>query len=210
MPHTTLLQQLFAHEQVFMLPTPAVPEEPKTVQPLAEPSPENHVNTVETAEAAAPTATPEPSSEKTTPPALVAEGPAVAEPAAALPPPRPGQLQLSHRVLLLVDGPTGEELALLEQILQAVGYTRDNTDLLDVATLRGQPLKAGLLEKSVHHFISFGVPLKRIGLQIFLMPYQPRAVENIQFMLSHPLAELQADKAKKKALWQGLRAMFGV
>ena len=136
--------------------------------------------------------------------------PVAAAPADAVPTPRPGQLQLTHRVLLLVDGPTAADLALLEQILQAVGYTRDNTDLLDVATLRGQPLKAGLLEKSVHHFISFGVPLKRIGLQIFLMPYQPRAVENIQFMLSHPLAELQADKAKKKALWQGLRAMFGV
>ena len=119
-------------------------------------------------------------------------------------------MPLSHKVLLLVDGPSEEDLTLLGQILQSVGYTRENTDLLDVAVLRGQPLKPELLQKSVHHFISFGVPLKRIGLQLFLMHYQPRPVENIQFMLSHPLAELQADKAKKKALWQGLRLMFGL
>lgn len=194
MRDSAFLQQLFAGEQVFLIP------EPDDVSPeIPVPS------------AAAPVVAAEQPVEEP-----VAEVPGAApvapvpDPIPATPVAEPLPAAFRHQVLILVDNPSAEDLTLLENILKAVNLSLDSVELLDLAKVAGLRYKELLNDQYLHHLLSFGVPLKKVGLQIFLMPYQARLVEGVQFLLVDPLQDIQADKDKKKALWRVLKQLFTI
>lgn len=194
MRDSAFLQQLFAGEQVFLIP------EPDDVSPE-----------IPVPAAAAPVVAAEQPVEEP-----VAEAP-VAAPVAPVPDPIPATpvaeplpAAFRHQVLILVDNPSAEDLTLLENILKAVNLSLDSVELLDLAKVAGLRYKELLNDQYLHQLLSFGVPLKKVGLQIFLMPYQARQVEGVQFLLVDPLQDIQADKDKKKALWRVLKQLFTI
>jgi hypothetical protein len=190
------LRQLFADETLFLVPEPApvVLVEPATARA------ETHGAKGEGQRAEDPA--PTPAAESVAPLAPVV---APAEP--VLPPAPP---PFRRETIVLVDRPSPEDLALLENILKAVSLTLADVDLLDLQQLKGQDFKPLLESKTAHQFISFGVGLKKLNLDLVLVPYRIQPVEGVQFLLADPLAQLHTDKAKKKALWIGLQVLFGV
>lgn len=220
MSDAAFLQQLFAGELLFRIPEtePALPE--TEITPSRTP-----VQEAVPAAAAAPvssvvdkTAVTAPA-EKAVPVAgtPVAGTPvadiSVADISAVVPPtetPDTDALPAAfrHQVLILTDNPSPEELTLLENILKAVQLSLDTVELLDLSKVAGLRYKELLSDKYLHHLLSFGVPLKKVGLQIFLMPYQAREVEGVQFLLVDALKDIQDDKNKKKALWNVLKQLF--
>ena len=200
------LQILFAHETLFVVPEPARIQQgagsgergaataefsigdspqPPTPEPVAQPTP-----VVATSEPVLPPVDP---SDLPRPP---------------LPAPSPPPFR--RETIVLVDRPKPEDLALLENILKAVSLTLADVDLLDLQKLKGQDFKPLLESKTAHQVISFGVGLKKLNLDLVLVPYRIQPVEGIQFLLADPLAQLHTDKAKKRALWINLQVLFGV
>ncbi len=204
---TAFLQQLFSQEQLFLISsdnsvqeTPqeevrSAAEEPPTVPFIEEVMETPAALEVTEPVAAAPPATP-----------AVAEKPAIV-------PPKPAEaspVQLRHQVLLLTENPSLQDLDLLQNILKSVNLSLDTVDLLDLTQVSVSEHQNLLSGKMVHHVLTFGVPLKKIGLQIFLMPYQVRNVHEINFVMVDYLKDFHEDKAKKKALWMVLKQLFGV
>jgi DNA polymerase III psi subunit len=188
------LQILFADETLFFVPEPArVEQGAESLGRKVEEIPQ--------------LPTPEP----VAPPTPVVAAPEPDAPLAPRPqPPAPSPLPFRRETILLVDRPTPDDLALLENILKAVSLTLADVDLLDLQKLKGQDFKPLLESKTAHQVISFGVGLKKLNLDLVLVPYRIQPVEGIQFLLADPLAQLHTDKAKKRALWINLQVLFGV
>ena len=55
---------------------------------------------------------------------------------------------------------------------------------------------------------TFGVPLIKLQLDMLLIPYTPKLVEGIWFLLTDPLVVIEADRDLKRKLWQALQKMF--
>jgi DNA polymerase III psi subunit len=184
-PSSAFLRQLFAGETLFRVEERALPDAPAAETPVPAP--------------------PE------VPPAPEPVPAVVSPPVPAAPPaPTIASLGIEHEVLLLTNQPTAADRALLEAILKAVGLRLDDVTLLDIDRLTGADFRDLLLAQSVRYFISFGVPLNRVRLDILLPPYQVRPVEGVQFLLSEGFDVLHADKAKKRALWIALQTLFGL
>lgn len=120
---------------------------------------------------------------------------------------------LNHGILILVDEPkhsglVASEALLLDNILKAVGHASEKTDLLNFSFLPGSDARQVLKEKRTNYFITFGVPLIKLQLDLLLPPYTPKLVEGIWFLLTDPLAVIDADKTLKKKLWLALQKMF--
>jgi hypothetical protein len=120
---------------------------------------------------------------------------------------------LYHKILILTDDPQNRDLIasealLLNNILKAVGHSSDHTDLLNFSYLPGADARTVLSEKRTHYFITFGVPLIKLQLDLLLAPYTPKFVEGIWFLLAEPLAVINADITSKKKLWLALQKMF--
>jgi len=124
-------------------------------------------------------------------------------------PPKPVVPQINQQVLLLFDEElTPSEQILLENILKAVNLNMAGVDMLNLAGLGLLNLRPVLASKRVHHFISFGVPLTEINLNITLNRYDIRNLAGINFMLTDPLSAIEADRALKRQLWVSLQKMF--
>lgn len=122
---------------------------------------------------------------------------------------------LQHRILVLVDEKKQDDLLpsdalLLENILKAAGHSIIETDILNLSTLPHSDARAVLASKSTNYFITFGVPLIKLQLDLLLPPYTPKYIEGIWFLLADPLSVIDADKALKKRLWLALQQMFKV
>jgi hypothetical protein len=120
---------------------------------------------------------------------------------------------LKHSVLILIDEPKQKEMIVseslfLDNILKAVGHSTDTSDILNFSFLPGQDARTVLAEKSTNFFITFGVPLIKLHLDLLLMPYTPKMVDGIWFLLTDPLVVIEADRNLKKKLWQALQRMF--
>lgn len=131
------------------------------------------------------------------------------------PPPTAPFPALQHRVLVLVDEKKQEQLELsdallLENILKAIGHDPAQTDILNFSHLPQADARAVLAQKSTNYFISFGVPLIKLKLDLLLPPYTPKQIEGIWFLLAEPLSVIDADKDRKKRLWLALKKMFAV
>jgi hypothetical protein len=122
---------------------------------------------------------------------------------------------LRHRVLVLVDEPKQPELIaseaiLLDKILKAVGHSADEADIINLSYLPTADARSVLAGKLTNHFITFGVPLIKLQLDLLLPPYTPKQVEGIWFLLADPLVVIEEDKNLKKRLWLALQKMFAV
>jgi hypothetical protein len=120
---------------------------------------------------------------------------------------------LEHHILILTNNPKNEKLSeaeklLLANILKAVGHAPDKTDILNFSFLPSADARKVLSEKRTHFFITFGVPLVRLHLDLLLVPYTPKHEEGIWFLLADPLSAIDTDKILKKKLWQALQKMF--
>ena len=132
-----------------------------------------------------------------------------------VPPPSVQFPSLQHRILVLVDEKKQDDLMpsdalLLENILKAAGHSIIETDILNLSTLPHSDARAVLASKSTNYFITFGVPLIKLQLDLLLPPYTPKYIEGIWFLLADPLSVIDADKALKKRLWLALQQMFKV
>jgi hypothetical protein len=120
---------------------------------------------------------------------------------------------LNHKVLILIDEPKQKgmlvsEALFLDNILKAVGQSSENSDILNFSFLAGPDARKVLSEKRVNYFITFGVPLIKLRLDLLLPPYTPKQVEGIWFLLTDPLPVIEADVVLKKKLWAALKQMF--
>jgi hypothetical protein len=121
--------------------------------------------------------------------------------------------ELNHKVLILIDEPKKKEMLVseaifLDNILKAVGQSSENSDILNFSFLSGPDARSVLSEKRINYFITFGVPLIKLRLDLLLPPYTPKQVEGIWFLLTDPLAVIEADVVLKKKLWAALKQMF--
>ncbi|WP_247233216.1 hypothetical protein [Telluribacter sp. SYSU D00476] len=122
---------------------------------------------------------------------------------------------LKHKVLVLVDEPTQPDLLpseyiLLSNILKAVGHSIDEADIVNLSYVPATDARSVFADKLTNHFITFGVPLIKLQLDLLLPPYTPKQVEGIWFLLADPLAVIEADRNLKKQLWLALQKIFAV
>jgi hypothetical protein len=141
-----------------------------------------------------------------TPPITPAPTPPAPQPAAAFP-------ALKHKVLVLTDEQKQKEMLMsealfLDNILKAVGHSLETSDVLNFSFMPGQDARTVLAGKKTNYFISFGVPLIKLHLDLLLVPYTPKNLEGIWFLLVDPLVVIEADRNLKKKLWQALQKMF--
>lgn len=120
---------------------------------------------------------------------------------------------LKHKVLVLNDEPKQQDMIMsealfLDNILKAVGHSIETSDILNFSFLPGQDARDVLSGRKTNFFISFGVPLIKLHLDLLLVPYTPKAIEGIWFLLVDPLVVIEADRNLKKKLWQALQKMF--
>ncbi len=173
--NTILFQQLFAGEQLYVIPEKKVLNEEVSVEKkqIVAPIAEQVVATIKV--------------EK------------VQEPLHFVP---------NHRVVILVDDCSDADQALLGKILTAVKLNLNQVDLVRLADLSQMNARTAFSQNLISHFITFGVALQKIKLEIPLNPYQTKEIKNIRFLFSDALSELQNDVEKKKALWKALQEMF--
>jgi hypothetical protein len=138
--------------------------------------------------------------------------PASPEPVTAAPS-TPEFPKLNHKVLILIDEPRQREMLVsealfLDNVLKAVGHSSENSDILNFSYLAGPDARNVLSEKRINYFITFGVPLIKLHLDLLLPPYTPKQVEGIWFLLTDPLPVIEADRDLKKKLWTALKQMF--
>lgn len=120
---------------------------------------------------------------------------------------------LKHKILILTDESKKQDLItseaiFLDNILKAVGSSIENSDILNFSFLPSQDAGKVLSEKKTSYFITFGVPLIKLKLDLLLVPYTPKSIDGIWFLLADPLAVIEADRNLKKKLWQALQKMF--
>ncbi|MCE6992307.1 hypothetical protein [Dyadobacter sp. CY323] len=195
MSSTALFQILYQNETLFRVGEPSLTREPTVAK-----------EAVETSKVQSPA--PNIAAPKTAAEVIVPPKPIIvpAEKAPDFP-------ALKHKVLILLDEPKNKvmpasEATFLDNILKAVGHSAETSDILNFSYLPGQDARAVLSEKKTNFFITFGVPLIKLNLDLLLAPYTPKFVDGIWFLLAEPLATIEADRNLKKQLWQALQKMF--
>lgn len=135
-------------------------------------------------------------------------------PAAVLPPAVPqtwpvASPKIRHKVLLLADEELDpSSLLFLEKILNAVNLDITGVDLLNLHGVSDIDFATVLRDKHIHHFITFGVPFERVGLDIMMDRYQPVRFEGITFLIADALPVIEANQKLKRALWEALKRVF--
>ncbi|MBU1820476.1 MAG: hypothetical protein KKG00_03040 [Bacteroidetes bacterium] len=188
-------QTFFQYDVLFRIPE----KKDTTVEPKEAPPVESPVTVIQ--EPVPPQVAPAPV--PTPPPAVTPEVKAAPFPS------------LRHRILVLVDETRQPELApedalLLDKILKATGHSAAETDLINFSYIPQADARTVLATKSTNYFITFGVPLIKLQLDLLLPPYTPKQIEGIWFLLADPLPTINADKALKKRLWLALQKMFAI
>ncbi|MES2517200.1 MAG: hypothetical protein V4585_03765 [Bacteroidota bacterium] len=120
----------------------------------------------------------------------------------------PNYYQPKRKVIILLNNLNPTDNELLTKILSAVKLDLQSVDVIELDKTNGVDLSQIILQKSVNHVISFGIVLPKVKLEIALTPYEIKEKEDIKFIFSDALTDLQNDIPKKKALWSALKAMF--
>ncbi|WP_338877013.1 hypothetical protein WBJ53_15260 [Spirosoma sp. SC4-14] len=122
---------------------------------------------------------------------------------------QPVRPQLNHKVLILADEELDpSNLLFLEKILKAINLNIDGVDLLNLHGAGDLDFAALVETKKIHHFITFGVPFKRIHLDIAMDRYHPIRFFGITFLMADSLPTIEADLNLKKRLWGALQRVF--
>ncbi len=118
------------------------------------------------------------------------------------------KIELKHKVLILTAPITDSEKELLNKILGAVGLTFDQIDFVIFEQSKGLDYKLILSQKITTHFISFGIGMSKLGWSMLLAPYQLKKIENINFLLTDNLKDIESSQNLKKSLWGALKVFF--
>ncbi|WP_128544656.1 hypothetical protein [Larkinella soli] len=179
-----------------LLPEPDLPEEPVELVLLDDPEPEPVALITEPVEMP-------PVGTGSNEPVSVTPEPA-APPTVKTPPTEPKQ-----KVLILIDEELQpSEQIFLDKVLKAIHLSLEEVDLMNLAGSGLMDFHAVFENKSIHHFISFGVPFKTVHLDIHLNRYEPLRLFGITFLLADPLSALEADQKLKRKLWLVLQKLF--
>ena len=117
--------------------------------------------------------------------------------------------KIRQKVLLLADEALEpSSLLFLEKILNAVNLDITGVDLLNLHGAGDIDFAAVLRDKHIHHFITFGVPFERVGLDIMMDRYQPVRFEGITFLIADALPVIEANQTLKRSLWSALKRVF--
>ncbi|RAJ95954.1 hypothetical protein LX87_03704 [Larkinella arboricola] len=186
---------------------PIVLPEPVAEQPVVEQTIAESVVEPLLPQAQQPILAPEP---EPAPEPFPAPEPVVAPaPLAVVETPAPQPAAEKPKVLLLIDEELMPgELIFLENILKAINLSLNDVDMLNLAGSGLVDFHAVLENKTLHHFISFGVPFKTIHLNIQMDRYQPIRIFGITFLLADPLSAIEADQKLKRKLWAVLKQVF--
>ncbi|PSL25572.1 hypothetical protein [Dyadobacter jiangsuensis] len=227
MEHSSVafFQILYQNETLFQLEDRALTERPAPVAEEAQPAPQvpepAHVQAPASSLPATPAVPMQPpvSSQPATP-AVPITAPALPQTPAITPPPAVNAAipaaafpALKHKVLVLTDEPKQKDMLMsealfLDNILKAVGHSLETSDVVNFSFMPGQDARTVLSGKKTNFFISFGVPLIKLHLDLLLVPYTPKNLEGIWFLLVDPLVVIESDRNLKKKLWQALQKMF--
>lgn len=124
-------------------------------------------------------------------------------------PERATEKSLGHYSLLILvkeEGYGESEVSLLQKILSAVEFDLNKDALLLKSKSESfHHLKSAYDIKAV---VSFGVPLRSVGLNFETKPYQPIEYQEMKFLLAESLPTIAVDKSRKATLWKALKAMF--
>lgn len=116
---------------------------------------------------------------------------------------------LKHKVLLLADEDLSpSDLLFLEKILKAVNLDVSGVDLLNLYGVSDIDFASVLRNKYINHFITFGVPFRRINLDILMDRYQPIRFDGITFLMVDSLPVIEANQTLKRQLWNSLKRVF--
>jgi DNA polymerase III psi subunit len=212
-------QTFYQHEQLYRLPGESfVSVTSRTAEPISIPSeiavvePEVAILPPEKIEVQPAThkQVEEINAARTPQPVIVIE-PEPVLPAGVLPTQPILSPKIKQKVLLLADEALDpSSLLFLEKILNAVNLDITGVDLLNLHGVGDIDFAAVLRGKHIHHFITFGVPFERIGLDIMMDRYQPVRFEGITFLIADALPVIEANQKLKRALWESLKRVFSV
>lgn len=100
---------------------------------------------------------------------------------------------------------------LLSKMLQAAGFDMaEDALVLWMATPQPFPFSALRNEAGFSNALFFGIGPKQAGLMLHTKPYEPLTLGPVSYLFSASLADIQANPALKRPLWEGMKAMFGV
>ena len=120
---------------------------------------------------------------------------------------------LKHRILILTEEQKQQEMMapeaiFLDNILKAVKFSINEADIFNISFLPPTDARSVISGRKTNYFITFGVPLVKLNVDLLLMPYTPKQVDGVWFLLADPLAAIEADRDLKRKLWQALQKMF--
>ena len=120
----------------------------------------------------------------------------------------PSYYQPKQKVIILATSLNPTDSELLGKILGAVKLDLQSVDIVELDKNQEINLSQIFAQKSVNQLITFGLDLSKVSLDIKLTPYQILEKQDIKFMYSDSLTNIQNDIPKKKALWGSLKEMF--
>lgn len=117
-------------------------------------------------------------------------------------------LILKSKVLILTESISDNEKAFLAKILNAVGLSLDQIDLIELNKVQTIDYQSFTALNMTKKFISFGVGLGKLNWDVLLNIYQIKNVAAIDYLLSDELRIVEADLNLKRRLWVALKQMF--
>ncbi len=129
------------------------------------------------------------------------------------PPPTPAPPRRRSKVMILYNEQTTPYLqpaheTLLVNILKAVGLTLNDIELVNLNNIKRVDYVEILKEKTLNQFISFGIDLRELQINVPLTAYKVQRVEEINMLLADSFHELVLNTDKKRLLWTCLKQMF--
>ncbi len=197
----TALQQLFKGENIYLLKDEFIEKMPLSVSPqtTAQKTPLS-VSPQTTAQKTPLSVSPQPTAQKT--PLSESPQPTTAQKVVEY-------YQPKQKVIVLVNELNATDIELLGKILGAVKLDLQSVDIVELDKNLSVNLSQIFSQKSVNQFITFGIDLSKVDIDMKLTPYQITEKQGVKFIFSDSLTDIQNDIPKKKALWGSLKEMFG-
>ena len=111
-------------------------------------------------------------------------------------------------LLILVDEISEANKVFLEKILMAVNLNLEKVTLLTTSDLKAINFQKFSENKIYQKILSFGVSLSTINMNIMLMPYENKLIENVWFLMAEKLVIVENDVNHKRRLWGCLQQLF--
>ena len=121
----------------------------------------------------------------------------------------PQDVVLTSKVVVMANGFTEPQIGFLTKVLAAVNFDIKNVKLFDVLKLQNQ--KVNFESSSSEKIISFGVNLRKIGLNHPLKLNQVIPIGRKQILIVEQIDKIQLNQNdEKKILWGLLKSVFDI